>query len=35
MGTSLAFHLGAGFGAVGFTLWALGDTKGQRERREE
>lgn len=29
MGTILAFILGAGFGAVGITLWALGEAKRQ------
>lgn len=31
----LAFILGAGFGAVGVTLWALGEAKRQKEREEE
>lgn len=31
----LAFIIGAGFGAVGVTLWALGEAKRQREREEE
>lgn len=35
MGIILAFILGAGFGAVGVTLWALGEVKRQREREEE
>ena len=35
MGTILAFILGAGFGALGVTLWALGEAKRQREREGE
>lgn len=35
MGTILAFIIGAGFGAVGVTLWALREAKRQREREEE
>ena len=35
MGTILAFIIGAGFGAVGVTLWTLGGAKRQREREEE
>ena len=32
MGTILAFILGAGFGAVGITLWALGEAKRQEKK---
>lgn len=32
MGIILAFILGAGFGAVGVTLWALGEAEKQEEK---
>ena len=35
MGTILAFLIGAGFGAVGVTLWALGEPQRQKERQGE
>ena len=35
MGTILAFIIGAGFGAVGVTLWALREAKRQNEREGE
>ena len=33
MGTILAFIIGAGFGAVGVTLWALREAKGRMKER--
>ena len=32
MGTILAFLIGAGFGAVGVTLWTLGEAKRQEKK---